>query len=124
MAHRHWEITVRIPKPGKTWFQFSIGSLLIMTLGFAIFLSAGQGLRRETCDFQLFASSDLSSNDVERIELAFARARLMNWERRGRKIFVPRSEKEVFLKALSGINLSSRRIAYSANCESIHAAWH
>lgn len=88
-------------KPRKIGLQFRIPTLAFAALLVAIILSSFQYSGRNVCDSELFPSVDLSAHEVDIIELSFGCEGLHNWERHWRKIFVPRSQRKVFLDAIA-----------------------
>ena len=88
-------------KPRKIRLQFRIRTLAFAALLFAILLSSQEYFGRNVCDSELFPTVDLSKNELDLIEISFACEGLQNWERHGRKVFVPRSQRKVYLDAIA-----------------------
>ena len=107
----HGMITIRIPKPRRSWLQFRLRTLMLLMFGAAMLLPCYQRTRRVSCDHALFGRAVLSPNELHAAEAAFAKAGLDNWDCRGRTIFVPRGNRATYLAALSEANCLVPEIA-------------
>jgi len=100
MDSSHWTITIRIPKPKRSWLQVQLRTLFLVTLGVALLLGSFHWNRPVTPESALFGKAKLSQQELALMVGAFVKAGLNDWELREQRLLVPVGDRPLYLAAL------------------------
>ena len=94
----HWTTIIRVPKPRRSWFQIRSRAILLLTLMTAVLLAVVNARIQRNAMVPFGAG--FSDRQIQEVELAWARAGLSGYQRRGSALFVPEAERESYADAL------------------------